>query len=156
MEAAHQTAHTLAHAETMVASAAALQSGAEWNSWHDKYVRLLVDSEDEARLREVCEGLIKPPVPPPGGAPAEERGRRMYLGQSKRKMLGESSTPLEVSLPRCDVFLLVTRRVLTLAACADSVFEQMRRKPSLQRLVGELQQLSVAEEQAAAVSLSQK
>ena len=59
MQSDHQTAHTLAHAETMLASAAVLKSAHEWNAWHDKYVRLLVDTEDEPRLRELCEGLLQ-------------------------------------------------------------------------------------------------
>jgi len=58
---------------------------------------------NQARLREVCEGLIYGAVPPPGKSTApsvNENGKRFYLGQSRKKMIGYESPFLQVHAHR--------------------------------------------------------
>eukprot|EP00960_Hanusia_phi_P017938 527450-Hanusia_phi.AAC.3 len=49
---------TLAHVETMLTAAMALNSGSEFKHWLDLYVKYLIENDLENRLREVCEMLL--------------------------------------------------------------------------------------------------
>ncbi|XP_051113355.1 protein HIRA isoform X2 [Andrographis paniculata] len=90
---------TRAHLEAQMASALALNSPNEYRQCLLSYVRFLAREADEARLQEVCENFLGPPVGmvESGSDPKTAAWDPIVLGMSKHKLLREDILPAMAS-----------------------------------------------------------